>query len=149
MSRTQSIREKDEVRKKKTAINKQEGVERARDCTSLWQSEVQGRRRERVRELFSVLTGCKWLRWKTVNESDLAGNRRVAGCQVRPGSPGTCVCLQVRACLCVFIGLTPVPSSQNNKECTCRLHFQTGAPLCRSQLGHNSLNNCFRQPCRW
>lgn len=50
-----------------------------------------------------MLSAFKWT-WNTVNESDLAGNQRVGGCQVRPAS----------VCVCLF--LTAAPNSQNNKS---------------------------------
>lgn len=45
--------------------------------------------------------------WKALNENDLAGTRRVGGRQVRPRS------LEAPR---LFIGFTPVPSSQNNSR---------------------------------
>lgn len=56
-----------------------------------------------MRERFPALSGSKWL-WNTVNESDLAGNHRVGGCQVRPGSLGMCECACLPVCaLCIYL----------------------------------------------
>lgn len=73
---------------------------------------------------------------KLLNENDLAGTRRVGGCQVRPRSLGTRVC--------VFIGFCGA-TQQSGK--IARAERPTIFPNRTSAVpvGRSSLNNCFRR----
>lgn len=71
------------------------------------------------RELFPVLSGFKW-RWKTVNESDPAADQRLAGCQVRPGQSGSCVCVSLFCLTAVSLHLSiKSPEQEDSVTLVC------------------------------
>lgn len=97
--------------------------------------------REREREAPGRRGGrvCALNGWKTLNENDLEGTRRVGGCQVRACRLGTCVFL----CLLVLHGYPAVRIIAGVERRPVFPDRSSAVPV-----GHNGLNNCLRQPRR-